>query len=101
MTDDADSPQVGMALAAELGAGVQTDSPTDAVIIGLLLGFLAVAYGLDWVKQVLGRWPQETCQVRKKARKRRRGLFCGSQCPIGEAIWPTILAHENAVLYCE
>lgn len=72
-----------------------------AVIIGLLLGFLAVAYGLDWVKQVLGRWPRETCQVRKKARKRRRGLFCGSQCPIGEAIWPTILAHENAVLYCE
>ena len=44
-----------------------------AVIIGLLLGFLALAYALDWLKQALGRWPQETCRVRKKARKRRRG----------------------------
>ena len=28
-----------------------------AVITGLLLGFLAVAYALDWLKQALGRWP--------------------------------------------
>jgi len=28
-----------------------------AVIIVLLVGFLAVAYALDWLKQMLGRWP--------------------------------------------
>jgi len=28
-----------------------------AVIIGLLLGFLALAYALDFLKQVLDRWP--------------------------------------------
>ena len=27
-----------------------------AVIIGLLVGFLTVAYALDWLKQVGGRW---------------------------------------------
>jgi len=27
------------------------------VIIVLLVGFLAVAYALDWLKQMLGRWP--------------------------------------------
>lgn len=29
-----------------------------AVIIGLLLAFLAVAFALHWLKQTLGRWPQ-------------------------------------------
>ena len=27
-----------------------------AVITGLLVGFLAVAYALDWLKQALGKW---------------------------------------------
>ena len=35
----------------------QSWSEAYAVIIGLLLGFLALAYILDWLKQVLGRWP--------------------------------------------
>lgn len=28
-----------------------------AVIIGLDLAFLALAFLLDWLKQMLGRWP--------------------------------------------
>lgn len=35
----------------------QTWAEVYAVIIGLLVGFLAVVYALDWLNQVLGRWP--------------------------------------------
>ena len=34
----------------------QTWGQVYAVILSMLLGFLAVAYALDWLRRVLGRW---------------------------------------------
>ena len=35
------------------------------MIIALLLGFLALAYALDCLKQALGRWPCESAPAGK------------------------------------
>jgi len=43
----------------------QTWGQVYAVIIALLLGFLALAYALDCLKQALGRWPCESAPAGK------------------------------------